>query len=436
MKDYLFREQCNENITISSKRGKDIENQIEEDSGYSALVWNEDGTFGLAASPIKKNNLLFLANQNAGMIKRHGNCNTEILYEFCIRDKVRFDLKRINSDYKMLKDFFFQVKTQFEKNNNFDYEVILNSESIIKKFNSSYTCMQNAGFYRNYLYLTLYKGDKFYNQKRVVQKLNLSDNMEEWGYAIEDTIEKMSECLGKKIKSVNVPPGKHIAVLSGKVVSVIIHELIGHSFEADAIYNMALLKEQFTNVNNSMINIVDYANLYNDNETPVPIYFDDELIKSVDTVLVKNGRCSDILSDVYNSQRLETKPCGCARAFKYNDEPLVRMRNTVLLSGNAKIKEMISSVEDGYYFENTGGGIAVRQGAYRIIVTEGYEIKKGLICQMIDEIEISGTISEFLNSIDMLGERLEWNSAGYCIKKQKIPVSMAAPAVRCQVTIL
>ena len=40
-----------------------------------------------------------------------------------------------------------------------------------------------------------------------------------------------------------------------------------------------------------------------------------------------------------------------------------------------------------------------------------------------------------LKTVDMLSDTVSWESAGYCGKKQPMPVSMGGPAIRCRVNI-
>jgi TldD protein len=36
--------------------------------------------------------------------------------------------------------------------------------------------------------------------------------------------------------------------------------------------------------------------------------------------------------------------------YTYSDEPLIRMRNTIIVPGQDNLADMIASIEDGYYW--------------------------------------------------------------------------------------
>ena len=55
---------------------------------------------------------------------------------------------------------------------------------------------------------------------------------------------------------------------------------------------------------------------------------------------------------------------GNARGREFSDEPLIRMRNTLVLAGNDKLEDMIASVDDGYYLLSTGNGQADLTGEF------------------------------------------------------------------------
>ena len=128
-------------------------------------------------------------------------------------------------------------------------------------------------------------------------------------------------------------------------------------------------------------------------------------------------------------------PRGNARAWAFNDEPLIRMRNTCILPGASTLDEMIASVEDGYYLIESSNGQADLTGEFMFGVSLGYEIKNGKLGHALLDTTVSGVAFEMLKTVDMLSDHVSWSSSGFCGKKQPMPVGMGGPDMRCRITI-
>jgi TldD protein len=129
------------------------------------------------------------------------------------------------------------------------------------------------------------------------------------------------------------------------------------------------------------------------------------------------------------------EPAGNARAYRFNDEPLIRMRNTAILPGTSSIDEMIESVEDGYYLIRSSNGQADSTSEFMFGVVLGYEIRNGRLGRALKDTTISGVAFEMLKTVTAVSRDMSWNCAGMCGKKQPIPVGMGGPAVKCMVNI-
>ncbi|MBT6454828.1 MAG: TldD/PmbA family protein, partial [Gammaproteobacteria bacterium] len=110
-------------------------------------------------------------------------------------------------------------------------------------------------------------------------------------------------------------------------------------------------------------------------------------------------------------------------------------RNTAVLPGSDNLKDMISSVEDGYYLMKTGNGQADSTSEFMFSVTLGYEIKNGQLGRSIQDTTISGIAFDMLKTVDMLSDDMVWNCSGYCGKKQMMPVSVGGPDMKCKVNM-
>ena len=111
------------------------------------------------------------------------------------------------------------------------------------------------------------------------------------------------------------------------------------------------------------------------------------------------------------------------------------MRNTAIHPGRDRLEDMIASVDDGYYLTATESGQADTTGEFMFDITMGYEIKKGKLGRALLDTTISGVAFDMLKTVDMVGDRVEWESSGFCGKKQPMPVGLGGPALRCKVLI-
>ena len=181
--------------------------------------------------------------------------------------------------------------------------------------------------------------------------------------------------------------------------------------------------------------MVDFAHTYHGKSTPLPVYLDDEGTKAEDAVLIKDGMLVGYMNDRESAQAYGMMPLGNARGWQFSDEPLIRMRNTCILPGKNTVEELISSVEDGYYLIASGNGQADLTGEFMFGVTCGYEIKNGKLGKALLDTTVSGVAFDMLKTVDMVSNKVEWASSGFCGKKQPMPVGMGGPHMRCKIMI-
>ena len=136
------------------------------------------------------------------------------------------------------------------------------------------------------------------------------------------------------------------------------------------------------------------------------------------------------MSSRETAARLGIEPTGSARAYGPHDEPLVRMRNTAILPGTARLEQMIAEVDDGYLLLKTGNGQADSTTEFMFGINLGYEIRNGRIGRAIRDTTLSGSALGVLSSVDAVSDEMVWTASGYCGKKQPMVVSMGGPSLR------
>ena len=253
---------------------------------------------------------------------------------------------------------------------------------------------------------------------------------------IYEKIDAHYETLMRKREGVYAEAGVRDAVFDSRLAGILAHEAIGHTTEADLVLGGSVAGPYLNKlVASEMVTLVDYANNICGDEAPLPIYVDDEGTVARDVTIIENGVLKAYMHNRETALRFGHEPTGNARAFKFSDEPLVRMRNTAILAGHDKLDDMIASIDDGYYLTHTGNGQADLTSEFMFGITMGYEIKKGKIGRAIRDTTISGVAFDLLRTVTMLSDEMSWHSGGMCGKKQPMPVGMGGPSVKCRVNI-
>ncbi len=254
--------------------------------------------------------------------------------------------------------------------------------------------------------------------------------------ALYERIDALYAQLMAKKEGVFPEAGEHLCVIDSSVSGMIAHEAVGHTVEADLVLAGSVAAGAVgKTVASPLVNLTDFAHTALGAPAPLPVYVDDEGTLCRDAVLIKDGVLTGYMNNLESAAHFGAAPCGNARAFGFADEPLIRMRNTLLLPGGSKLEDMIASVDHGYYLTKTQNGQADTTGEFMFGVMMGYEIKGGRLGRALRDTTISGVAFEMLKTVDMLSDTVHWEFAGYCGKKQPMAVSMGGPAVRCRVNI-
>ena len=255
----------------------------------------------------------------------------------------------------------------------------------------------------------------------------------EWMYpGIDDLHRKLMD----KIDGVYAEAGYKTVILGGPLAGMLAHEAVGHTVEADLVIGGSVAGPNLNKrVASDLVTMIDYANLIPEGEAPLPVYLDDEGQIAKDAVLIREGILTGYMHNRESAARFGVQPTGNARAWDFSDEPLIRMRNTAVLPGTSKLEDMIASIDDGYYLIDTNNGQADLTGEFMFGVTMGYEIKKGKLGKAIFDTTVTGIAFDMLKTVDMVSDKVCWNSSGFCGKKQRIPVGLGGPELRCKITI-
>ena len=249
---------------------------------------------------------------------------------------------------------------------------------------------------------------------------------------INDTYESIM----RKREGVHAEAGVKTVILGGKMAGMLAHEAVGHTVEADLVRGGSVAGPYLNKqVASPLISLTDFAYEAFGKPVPLPVYVDEEGTKCTDCEIIKDGILVGYMNNRETATMYGQKACGNARAYAFSDEPLIRMRNTLILPGKDKLEDMIASIDDGYYLVESGNGQADYTGEFIFGVNEGYEIKNGKITRPILDTTVSGIAFDMLKTVDMVSDNITWSPSGTCGKKQPMPVSDGGPEIRCKITI-
>lgn len=249
-------------------------------------------------------------------------------------------------------------------------------------------------------------------------------------------IDKVYAELMDKKDAVFARGGTFDCVLDANLAGILSHEAIGHTTEADFVINGSIAGEYLNQpVATELVTLIDVAHTWDGKMCPVPVFIDDEGTQAEDCVIIKDGILKRYMHNKESALMLGHELTGNARAYAYSDEPLIRMRNTMIVPGHDKLQDMIASIEDGYYLVTSSNGQADATSEFMFGVGLGYEIKNGVLGKAIKETSISGVAFDLLKTVTMISDDMDWTAAGMCGKKQMIPVGMGGPAIKCRVNM-
>jgi TldD protein len=244
-------------------------------------------------------------------------------------------------------------------------------------------------------------------------------------------------------KAINLLKAKHVTgektslILDPGMVGLISHEAIGHMVEADFVLSGSVVKGRIgQRIASELVTLVDSGQSNITGNAAGTIAVDDEGILAGKTLIIENGVLKSFLHNRESALVFDTLPTGNARAFEYSDEPIIRMRNTFIEPKSDKFDDIIKETRHGYLVKGPRNGQADANGEFMFGSQEVYLVEKGEVKQLMKGASISGSAFDVLQSIDMVGNDLEFDvGTGYCGKFQPAKVDGGGPHIRCTAII-
>ena len=248
---------------------------------------------------------------------------------------------------------------------------------------------------------------------------------------LQDLARQCTEGIDERFEARRPKGGKMPVVMAAGASGILLHEAMGHAFEADFIRKgQSIFSDRAgKRVARKGVNIVDDGTIPGNRGACL---YDDEGVPGQRTVMVEDGILRSFLHDRISAAHFGTAPTGNGRreSFRYN--PIPRMRCTYMESGpDGTVDDLIASVKKGIFVDQFANGqVKIGEGDFTFYVKSGRLIENGRLTMPIKDINIVGNGPRALADIVAVAGDLKIDDSTWtCGKEQSVPVSCGTPSV-------
>jgi TldD protein len=227
------------------------------------------------------------------------------------------------------------------------------------------------------------------------------------------------------------PKGGEMPVVMGSGGSgILLHEAIGHAFEADFNRkNISIFSDQLNKkVCNERISVVDDGTIpFNRGSVNI----DDDGTDGQKTYIVKEGMLTSFLHDRVSARHYGIPSTGNGRRESFRFIPMPRMRATYMEPGDMQEEDIISTVKKGVFVDQfTNGQVQIGAGDFTFFVKSGYLIEEGKLTQPIKDINIIGNGPKALADMTLVANNDKIDNGSWTCGKngQSCPVTCGMPS--------
>ena len=406
-----------------------------------------DGTLGFISTNCpEKNRLKTIIDKSLNLTKRSSKYREGIkLSEEKIRKKSYKIKQKINlrdiSPEEKLKELVEADKAILSTKVKTPGRYISLTDKLVKKYliTSDGTKIQSEIPYVNlHYFLTITEKNK--SSQRQWQYGNTAgwEAVKKWN--IPKILKDEALVMKNNLTKGKVPPKGVLDVIVGPQISgIMVHESVGHPYEADRIFGReaAQAGESFITedmigkrIGSEIITVIDDPTV----ESSFGFYlYDDEGVEARKKILIKKGIINEFLHNRETAYKMGIKSNASARAENYSKEAIVRMSNSLLAPGDYTEEELIEDIKLGIFMKNfTEWNIDDKRFQQKYVGLDAYLIKNGKIMHPIIKPTLEITTPYLWNSIDAIGKNFEGHAA-FCGKgepMQAIPVWCGGASAR------
>ena len=228
------------------------------------------------------------------------------------------------------------------------------------------------------------------------------------------------------------PPGGDLpVVLAAGAGAVLIHEAIGHAFEADEVAGgrspfATAVGDQIAAPGVTLLDDPTMSGLRGS------LAFDDEGIEARRSEILRDGRLVGLLHDRHSASRAGVASTGNGRRESFRYAPLPRTTTLVLQNGTAEPDELLTQMGRGIIAESfAGGAVDPGLGEFRFIVRRGWYIEDGRRRMPVRDFELIGNGAELLRNVEGIANDFRTDDAGWLGRKreQAVPIAHGMPSM-------
>ncbi|MFQ6123560.1 MAG: TldD/PmbA family protein [Candidatus Heimdallarchaeota archaeon] len=250
----------------------------------------------------------------------------------------------------------------------------------------------------------------------------------------EAMISKVTKLAPQLLSAKHPKGGKYTVILKPSLVGLLSHEAFGHTVEADFVLAGSIAKGKLGEpVASDLVTMVD-SGLEASTAGWLPV--DDEGVKAQKTVIINQGILESYLHNRETAAIMGVPPTGNARAWEFDDEPIIRMRTTYIEPKDWEPDEIIADTKEGLLLSEAGGGQADSNAEFMFQVREAYLVKNGELGELLRGVSMTGNAIDVLKTVDAVGKDLTFDMGyGHCGKGQLMKVDGGGGTIRCQVLV-
>lgn len=242
--------------------------------------------------------------------------------------------------------------------------------------------------------------------------------------------EEVAHRLAERVRPRALSSGPHEIVVGPGVGGILMHEIVGHALEADAVLDGRswLAQAGGAEVATPELTVVD-----DPRRGRAPWRTDDEGEPARPVPLLREGRVAGWLHDQKTSRESRQAPTGHGRRASYRDPVRPRMGCTFVAAGRHQSAEAIAGIDSGIYVRRMEAARTdPRTGRATFCVTDADWIHRGKLDGALAAHFLIVDGKAVLRNIRCVADDLAFDRClGSCLREgQALPVSVGGPTFR------
>jgi TldD protein len=229
--------------------------------------------------------------------------------------------------------------------------------------------------------------------------------------ALADHAERIAEEAVALLDAPQCPSGEMTLIIDSSQVGLQVHESCGHPIELDRVlgYEASFAGTSFLTLDklgklqygSEIVNIDADATASGGLGT---FGYDDEGVPAQKVPIVSAGRFVGYLTDRQTAPLVGGQSMGSARAWGWQDIPIIRMTNINLRPGDAgSLEDLIADTRDGLFIStNKSWSIDDRRLNFQFGTQIGWLIRNGKLTQMVKNPTYTGITPQFWGGCDAI----------------------------------